>query len=156
MLNKASYLLLVLFAGIYMACSTSDDAQPQSQTTLVGSWKFNSFVVTHCTDVGNNQVDECTATAADCGVLTFTENTWTWVQNMPDGSQLTEGGSFTLSSNYIILTGPSTPGVKDYSISGSVYSYTSTTLTFINSSNATGCTYTQTYTRYIQPFTPFG
>ncbi|MBL7846386.1 MAG: hypothetical protein JNL40_02870 [Cyclobacteriaceae bacterium] len=156
MLNKTPYLLLVLLAGLCSACSTSDNAQPQPQATLVGSWKFSSFVVTHCTDAGNNQAVECTALAADCGVLTFTENTWSWVQNMPDGSQLVESGSFTLSSNYIILTGSSSPGVKDYSISGSVYSYTSTTLTFINSSNDTGCTYTQTYTRYLQPFTPFG
>lgn len=46
----------------------------------------------------------CAATAGECGVLTITESSWTWIQNLAGGSPFEEGGGYTLSSNYNILT----------------------------------------------------
>jgi hypothetical protein len=136
------------------ACEVSDDAQPLEQPTLLGKWKFVSHVVSDCTNSVDNQEDRCSGTAADCGVLTIGENTWLWQQTLSDGSVSTESGSYTVSTNTILLTGSTTPGTKSYSISGSAFSYTRTTLTFINTSDSDGCTYTQTFSKYSQPGVP--
>jgi hypothetical protein len=89
-------------------------------------------------------------------VLTITESSWTWVQNLGDGSQFKESGGYTLSSNYIILSGATSPGLGKYSITGSTVNYTTTTLTFVNSSVDTGCIYTVTFSRHLQAGVPLG
>ena len=149
MITKST-ILLVTFV-LLTACEVSDDARPLEQPTLLGKWKFASHVVSDCTNNADNYDELCSGTAADCGVLTIDEHTWMWQQTLPDGSVSTESGSYTVSTNTITLTGASTPGLKSYSISGSSFSYSRTTLKFVNTSETDGCTYTQTYTKYNQP-----
>jgi len=148
--------LIIPFFLLVAACSTEERDEPVAQPTLLGSWKQAAFVVSGCTDAGDDLEDKCTGTAGDCGVLTITESSWTWVQNLPDGSQFKESGTYTLSSNYIILNGDTAPGLGKYSITGSTVNYTNTTLTFVNSSVSTGCDYTVTFSRHLQAGVPMG
>jgi hypothetical protein len=153
--TRLYYLIATLFL-LNAACSTDEKEEPVAQPTLLGSWKQSTFVVSGCTDAGGDREEKCTGTAGDCGVLTITESSWTWVQNLGDGSQFKESGGYTLSSNYIILSGATSPGLGKYSITGSTVSYTTTTLTFVNSSVDTGCIYTVTFSRHLQAGVPLG
>jgi hypothetical protein len=146
---------LGLLAGL-LSCGTEDTKSPVPQPSLIGYWRYVSLVTSSCSDPADDQSDTCTGSAAACGILALTENTWTWSQTLPDGSQSMETGSYTLSGNYFILSSAAVPGTKMYSISGSAISYTTTTLLFLNSSDATGCTYTAHYARYVQPMGPNG
>lgn len=139
------------------ACSTSDKDPSPDQPTLLGSWKHVSYTLTNCDNEGDNRTDVCTGTAGECGVLTFTETTWAWGQTLGDGSVFEESGTYVINTNYILLSGGSSgPGTQKYSISGSILSYTKSSLVFINSSISTGCTHTVTLSRHTQPFIPFG
>lgn len=155
MKTRLRYLIFPLFL-LVAACSTEEKDEPVAQPTMLGSWKHAAFVVSGCTNAGDDREDRCTGTAGDCGVLTITESSWTWIQNLPDGSQFKETGGYTLSSNYIILTGDTAPGLGKYSITGSTLNYTTTTLTFVNSSVDTGCVYTVTFSRHLQVGVPLG
>lgn len=145
---------MVFMSLLLAACEVGDVVQPLQQPTLLGKWKFASHITTNCTNSADNHADLCSGTAAECGVLTIDENTWLWQQTLSDGSVSTESGSYTVSTNTILLTGASTPGMRSYSISGSAFSYSRTTLTFVNTSDTDGCTYTQTYSKYNQPGVP--
>jgi hypothetical protein len=149
-------LLLVALGLLAFGCTDSDPAETVRVPELTGAWKYVSLVVSGCDDSGADTQDVCTATAGDCGVLTITESSWTWTQNLADGSQFEESGGYMLSSNYIILTGDTAPGLGKYSITGSTVDYTTTTLTFVNSSVDTGCIYTVTFSRHLQAGVPLG
>lgn len=150
-----SYLVVAACMAAF-SCSSQEDVEPAVQPTLLGSWKFSAFVVSGCTVATDDREDRCTGTAGACGVLTFTETSWTWIQNLSDGSQFKETGSYTLSSNYIILTGDTVPGLGKYSITGSTLSYTTTSLTFVNTSETSGCDFTVTFSRHLQTGVPLG
>lgn len=152
-LKSANILLL---GTILIACSDQEVSQQQDVVSFVGSWKFVSHIVSDCTQATDNKENRCTGTAAECGVLTLTDNTWSWEQTLSDGSVFTEGGTFYLSTNTIILTGPDSPGSLKYSINGSAMVYTKTTLSFISNGITDGCTYTQTYSRYTLITTAHG
>ncbi len=152
-----SALAICLSALHLLACSSQDDLEPPSAPTMLGNWKFRSYQVTQCDDPAGNSEETCNDSATICGVLTLTENTWTWSQTKSDGSHYFETGSYTMSTNYIILTGGSAaPGTILSPISGSTVSYTKTTLVFTNSSVTTGCVFKVSFARHAQPFIPLG
>ncbi len=150
-------ILLLVAAGLLaFGCTDSDQEEAVRVPELTGAWKYVSMVISGCDDAGADAQDVCTKTAGECGVLIITESSWTWTQNLADGSQFEETGGYTLSSNYIILTGDTAPGLGKYSITGSTVNYTTTTLTFTNSSVSTGCNYTVTFSRHLQSGVPIG
>ncbi|MBL7851261.1 MAG: hypothetical protein JNN04_10200 [Cyclobacteriaceae bacterium] len=148
--------LVLVAVGLFSSCTDSAVPVGDPLPELTGSWKYVSRVVSDCDDPGGDFQDVCTGSAGDCGVLTIKESSWTWVQNLPDGSQFTESGTYVLSSNYIILTEDTVPGLGKYSITGSTVSYTTTSLTFVNSSETSGCVYTVTFSRHLQSSVPAG
>ena len=150
--------LIYTFAAIVVlavGCDTTSEVQPPEDPTLEGNWKYVSFAYTHCTDSADNRTDQCLGTALECGILSLTANTWFWTPPDSSGSPA-ENGTYTLSGNYIILSGSASPASHTYSLSGSTFTFTRSTLTFFNSSNTTGCTHTVTFSRYTQPFSPLG
>lgn len=148
--------ILMIVSVLGWSCSGDDPADAVAQPTLAGSWKFTSFIVSGCDDPADDREDRCTGSAGECGVLTMKDSSWTWVQNLADGSQFKETGTYTLSTNYIILTGDTAPGLGKYSITGSTVSYTTTSLTFVNSSETSGCAFTVTFARHLQSGVPLG
>lgn len=148
-------IALLFSIGIF-GCGSQEPVQPREEVTFMGTWRFVSQLVTDCDSATDNKEYRCSGSAAECGVLTLSENDWSWEQSFPDGSVVTESGTFYLSTNTIILTSPDSPGPLKNSITGWTMMYTRTSLTFINSSTSDGCTYTQTYSRYTQVTTPHG
>lgn len=147
---------LLAYCAVAWSCSNEEGTAPVAQPTHVGNWKFTAFIVSDCDVATDDREDRCTGSAGECGVLTLEESSWIWVQNLPDGSQFKETGTYTLNTNYIILTGDTAPGLGRYSITGSTISYTSTSLTFVNSSEISGCNFTVTFSRHLQSGVPLG
>lgn len=146
--------VLVGIVLLLAACRGDDVAVTQPELSFFGKWKFVSHVVSDCLVSTDNHEEHCTGSAEECGVLTLGDKTWDWTQTLADGTVYNESGTFYLSTNTIILTGPASPGTQKYSISGSAMFFTTTTLTFISTGILDECTYTRSYSRYNQPVVP--
>jgi len=148
--------IIPLFVAILVSCSSQEAVRPMEEVSFIGSWKFVSHVVSSCDLASDNKENRCTGTASECGVLTLSDNAWSWEQALPDGTVFTESGTFYISTNTIVLTSSESPGLMKYSITGSAMMYTKTTLTFVSNGISDGCTYTQTYSRYTLVSAPHG
>lgn len=151
---KKNSTILALLLMVALACSEQEIALHEDELTFLGSWKFVSHVLSDCTVATNNREDQCSGSAGECGILTFSEEGWSWTQTLPDGLTLKESGTYYLSTNAIFLTGTETPGINNYSFSGSEMKYTKTTLTFTNYGISDGCFYTDSYVRYSKNGAP--
>lgn len=152
---KKVSLLFISVLTVVCSCETSSTQPKPQQPTLLGNWRFKSESYTACTVSTDDIENQCTGTAAQCGVLSFTANTWVRSRLNADGSVFTESGSYSVTSNVITLSGGSnTASSIVHDISGSAFTVTATSLVFITSSVSTGCSITITFIKHNQPFNP--
>lgn len=137
MKRSFTYVLaaIVLFAMV-ISCSKDDPAAP----SVVGTWKFISYVAASCTDPADEEDESCSGTLTECGSLVLTATTFTNTPGTLTGGSA-DTGTYAISGTTITIT-PN--GGSAFSMT---FSVTATTLTVSSEDSGTGCTTTTTFTR---------
>jgi hypothetical protein len=130
-------LTAIVLVAMVISCSKDD---PAAAPSVVGTWKFATYLASGCTEPLDNETGSCSGTLIECGALVITATTYDNTPGTLSGGSA-ESGTFVISGASATVT--PTGG------SATVYNFTvtATTLTLSRVDDSSGCTETSTFTR---------